>query len=160
MPGVRDRVVRVLLEENEGGINIAMTGEEIRRLARKYGQQAAKMFIDKFVDNGAEGWHEHRWVRFNTLIVAVRERVRVLREAVELDHHAVPLADQITRALSKAPLQDGGGRAGGSALTGTGDLLGAELKALLELARELDRIHGKPSYLASPRPSLRIRHPT
>jgi hypothetical protein len=138
-----------------------MTGDEIRQLAGKYGQQAAKKFIEKFVDKGAKGWREHRWVRFNTLIVAVRERVRVLREAVELDHHAVPLADQITSALSKAPLRGPERERPADPLSPEQvDLLRAELKALLDLAKELDRIHGKPSYTASPRPSLRIRHPT
>ena len=48
MPGVRDRVVRVLLEEGEGGVNIKMSGQQIRDLAKNYGKPAADAFVTKF----------------------------------------------------------------------------------------------------------------
>ena len=52
MPGVRDRVVRVLLEEHEGGMNFNMRGSEILTLARRYGKEAAKEFVERFEKNG------------------------------------------------------------------------------------------------------------
>ena len=38
MPGVRDRVVRVLLEKGEGGVNIKMSRKQIRNLAKELWQ--------------------------------------------------------------------------------------------------------------------------
>jgi hypothetical protein len=41
MPGVRDRVVRVMLTEQEGGVNIKMSRTQILALAEYYGREAA-----------------------------------------------------------------------------------------------------------------------
>ncbi|MFO1268733.1 MAG: hypothetical protein U1F67_19395 [Rubrivivax sp.] len=70
--GVRDRVVRVYLKPGQGGVNIKMTREEIQALAEKQGKGAAKAFIERFAAEGSVGWREHRWVRLNRLLIALR----------------------------------------------------------------------------------------
>ena len=57
LPGYRDRIVHVGLEPNEGGLNINMPGELVRRLGN-YGAQAGIDMRHEF------DLDEHRWRRF------------------------------------------------------------------------------------------------
>lgn len=163
MPGVRDRVVRIYLEPGEGGVNIRMSADKIRRLGDKYGKPAANDFIRKFV-NGA-GWPEHRWVRFNTLLVALRERMENFGKAVDLGQHTQPLEPQIRAAANAAPLQGDPGHA--QPWPSETPLSAAQVQELLALVAALrqfeqafDQAGDTRPYRAVPRPSLRIRHPT
>jgi len=104
MPGVRDRVVRILLKPGEGGVNIRMSAQQIRDLANDYGYPAAREIYTRFV--ASRGWDEHRWVRFNALLTALRERIEGLAVAAELDRHTTPLSKQIEEAAGE-PALDG-----------------------------------------------------
>lgn len=100
-PGFRDRIVRVLQTEREGGINLAMSDETIERLARR-GEYAAKMIMDQFhqphypprVDGKptGTGWQNHQWVRFRALLSVLPAwaesygRGRALMEDAMLDN--------------------------------------------------------------------------
>jgi predicted acylesterase/phospholipase RssA len=165
MPGVRDRVVRVYLDPGEGGVNIRMGANKIRLLGEKYGKPAAEEFIRKFVDHAGKGWREHRWVRFNTLLVALRDRMENFGQSVELDRHTEPLKRQIHRARKSAPLRRDPDHVrtlpSESKLRSTqvGELL-ALLAALSQLEQAFDKAGDTRPYRAEPRPSLRIRHPT
>jgi predicted acylesterase/phospholipase RssA len=76
-PGFRDRIVRVLHTDREGGINLDMTDEMIERLARR-GEFAAKAIMDQFTEphyppmvDGmptSTGWTNHKWVRYRALL--------------------------------------------------------------------------------------------
>ena len=76
-PGFRDRIVRVLQTEREGGINLAMSDETIERLAQR-GEYAAKMIMDQFHQPHypprvggrptGNGWQNHQWVRYRALL--------------------------------------------------------------------------------------------
>ena len=164
MPAVRDRVVRIFLKPGEGGVNIAMTGAQIKDLSQRYGTAAAKALIERFAEPTSKGWDEHRWVRLNSLLVALRDRAEGLEAAARLDRHTVPLAAQITASQHTAPLVAPPDRAhwpSEDPLT-TGQV--SELdKLLLELTRLeqafRDAGHTRP-FMARPRPSLRMRHPT
>jgi hypothetical protein len=57
LPGYRDRIVHVGLEPNEGGLNINMPNELVRRLGN-YGALAGVDMRDEF------DLDEHRWCRF------------------------------------------------------------------------------------------------
>lgn len=155
MPGVRDRVVRVFLREHEGGINVRMRPEAIRQLAEEYGIRAAHAFIKRFIDG--PGWREHRWVRFNSLLVALRGRVGSVREAIRQRHHAMPLRDQITAAMVDPPLS-------GRKEQPITPEQAAELNALLDAIEQFEQAISKAGdttpYQPMPRPALRIRHPT
>jgi hypothetical protein len=71
-PGYRDRIVRVLQTDLEGGLNLNMDGPTIDRLSRR-GRAAATGMVEQF--NGQHytaptgtGWDNHRWVRYRALL--------------------------------------------------------------------------------------------
>jgi hypothetical protein len=155
MPGVRDRVVRVFLEPGEGGINIRMRSPEILKLAEKYGKAAADAILEKFIDG--DGWDEHRWVRFNVLLVALRDRVAQLRTAINQRQHAAPLRQQVHGAQTVPPL-DGAGRKEIGAEQAT-ELLRL-IDALEQFEVAFESAGNTKPYEPQPQPALRIRHPT
>lgn len=165
MPGVRDRVVRIYLAPGEGGVNIRMRGPTIEMLGQEYGQPAARMFIRKFLVADSRGWREHRWVRFNSLLVALRERMQNFGRAADLDRHTIPLAQQIADALQAAPLRkapnDNLPSPSETPLTAAHAV---ELATLVQALRDLEQAFAAAGntepYRAVPRPSLRLRHPT
>lgn len=78
MPGVRDRVVRVRLNENEGGMNLNMEPETIEKVAAR-GDNAARELVDRFVGSQnasipSEGWDDQRWIRFATALSMLEKR--------------------------------------------------------------------------------------
>lgn len=163
MPGVRDRVVRVLLKKEEGGINIKMSPEDIDNLAKNYGKPAAQEFIAKFAKDDC-AWLEHRWVRLNRLLISLRQQIEGLTFAADLNRRAQPLDVQIDDSLLNAPLRGPThGSPGPSEIPLTAEQFG-ELKGLLgaltKLERMFDRVGSHEPYKAVPRPSLRVRHPT
>jgi predicted acylesterase/phospholipase RssA len=155
MPGVRDRVVRIFLEEGEGGINLRLPPQEIMQLAEKYGRPAAAAFLKKFVDGPA--WDEHRWVRVNSLLVALRERVTAVSYAIRQRHRAIPLRQQVTDALARPPLR-------GPVETPIDAEQATELQTLIDALEALEQAFVNAGdhdpYDPNPRPSLRMRHPT
>lgn len=77
MPGVRDRVVRVRLGPNEGGLNLKMPDTVMQGLARK-GTEAAKELLTQFADQ-SPGWRNQRWVRLRVALHTLHSRFRELR---------------------------------------------------------------------------------
>ena len=170
MPGVRDRVVRVLLEEGEGGVNIKMSGQQIRDLAKKYGKQAADAFVTKFATENSPGWPEHRWVRFNRLLISLREQIDCFGFTAGLKRHTLPLEEQIDESVEalgkvRGPLQ---GHPNEEQQEPSEKPLKpeqvAELKHLLRALATFETTFQKAGdytpYKAMPQPSLRVRHPT
>jgi deferrochelatase/peroxidase EfeB/predicted acylesterase/phospholipase RssA len=164
MPGVRDRVVRIFLEESEGGVNVKMSKQAIDALTEKYGRPAAAAFLRKFADDGSPGWPEHRWVRFNRLLIALRQQIEGVKFAADLDRYTQPLSAQIEGSCNTAPLR---GSARGCPLPSEQPLdcsQARELEVLLAALSDLEESFHKAGdyspYVAVPRPSLRVRHPT
>jgi predicted acylesterase/phospholipase RssA len=165
MPGVRDRVVRLYLAQNEGGVNIRMPPQRIRMLGTTYGTPAAKAFIEKFQAAGSRGWQEHRWVRLNCLMISLRERIRNFSKAAKIDRHATPVEHQFKAALDTAPLGKPDFR---SRFWPSEEKLDKqqvdELRRLVAGLCELEKVFENPGekepYRAVPRSSLRMRHPT
>jgi len=163
MPGVRDRVVRINLLKNEGGVNIRMSADEITNLARTYGKPAAEAFIDKFALKDT-AWLEHRWVRFNRLLISLRQQIEGVAVAAGFDRYGEPLDARIADARVVPALRgpDLGKKSPSEEVLNTAQA--EELLDLLAELRELESVYGevgdnKP-YIAVPRPSLRVRHPT
>jgi hypothetical protein len=71
LPGYRDRIVRVLQSESEGGMNLRMSTDTIKGLAER-GETAGRVMVDQFntphYANGGTGWDNHRWVRYRALL--------------------------------------------------------------------------------------------
>ena len=142
MPGVRDRVVRVMLNDDEGGVNIRMSGEQIRRLADNYGRAAANEFEKKFARQGSPGWPEHRWVRFNRLLIALRDQLDGVGFAAGLSRHTPTLQQQLKEAAGKAPLR---GPRRGQPGASEEPLSGAQLRELQSLLELLSISHRSPT---------------
>jgi len=160
MPGVRDRVVQVRLKPDEGGLNLNMPPALITGLAG-YGQDAGQKLRHKFVPDDSEpgptaGWREHRWVRFQVLLAGLRGRLKALRVAAELPHHALPLRTQIQQATTQPPL----GGDGEQALTPPqAAALDQLLTALEQAEAAFDAAAVAQPYRPVPEPSVRVRPP-
>src|SRR5882724_80557 len=83
--GVRDRVVRVRLDENEGGMNLNMPNEVIRSVAMK-GGQAADNIIARFLGppppDGWDGWSAQRWARLDVFLYSLSQKIGGLLRAL------------------------------------------------------------------------------
>jgi len=107
MPGVWDRVVRIRLEKDQGGLNIAMPGKTILRVAHK-GVVAGRLLLDRFSEadapNGfASGWNEHRWARLIRLRAALGRHLQGVGWSSVPGRHAEAMTAQIERALDEPP---------------------------------------------------------
>lgn len=165
MPGVRDRVVRIYLARDEGGVNIRMGARKIQMLGKTYGKAAAMAFVDRFQSAGRGGWDEHRWVRLNCLMISLRERIRNFGKALDMDRHTTPLRDQFQAARLRAPLRKPARRR--RSWPSEQRLEEPQVEELEKLVRalcQLEKAFGDAGdhepYRAIPRTSLRMRHPT
>ena len=161
MPGVRDRVVRIRLKDGEGGVNLRMTRPEILHLANKYGRPAGQAFVHKFVQG--PGWDEHRWVRFNRTLIALRQQITGFRFAAHFDRHTQPLREQIDVALMAAPLRrhptDPPQPSEQPLTLAQAFELQALRQALERLENAFEQAGDTWPYNAVPRPTMRVRPP-
>jgi predicted acylesterase/phospholipase RssA len=71
VPGYRDRLVHVFLDQNEGGLNLNMSKEVLDALSG-YGTLAGQKLIDRFLEGMDDGkrtamtWDNHRWIRYRS----------------------------------------------------------------------------------------------
>lgn len=78
MPGVRDRVARVRLSKEEGGMNLNMEARLIKNIAER-GVDATRELLERFSGpspggGAAKGWDEHRFVRLHVLLKMLTAR--------------------------------------------------------------------------------------
>ena len=83
MPGYRDRIVTVYTSAEEGGMNLNMPQETVLHLSDR-GQGAATRLVRRFAGDQpgrvpAEGWDNHRWLRFRTATAAFSETLQSFR---------------------------------------------------------------------------------
>ncbi|HEX6037626.1 MAG TPA: hypothetical protein VFZ20_06295, partial [Longimicrobium sp.] len=109
VPGYRDRVAHVLLdEESEGGLNLNMPEGTIRNLGTR-GQLAARELARRFdpVNVPADTpltWDNHRWVRFRSSMQLLDELLRDIRDQYRLPNvGGRSYADLVARAKGAAP---------------------------------------------------------
>jgi predicted acylesterase/phospholipase RssA len=76
LPGYRERIAHVVLKPEEGGLNLAMDEETIRRLAG-HGQKAGEILRDKF------NLDAHRWRRFLVAMARMEETLDDIAKAYE-----------------------------------------------------------------------------
>lgn len=80
LPGQRDRIAHVLLDDHEGGLHLTMDPETITRVAAK-GAKAGRIMRERF---GGAAWTNHRWVRFLAFTPALEETLERWSEALPL----------------------------------------------------------------------------
>lgn len=107
MPGVRDRVVRVRLDRDEGGMNLNMEDKLIKAVAER-GGAAAQELIDKFLGpapaSGWDGWSSQRWIRLDVLIRALSDKVSGLQQALGPSvAYSKSYSNLVTMAATSAP---------------------------------------------------------
>jgi predicted acylesterase/phospholipase RssA len=162
LPGVRERVVRVGLYPGIGGLNILMTGDEIRGLA-DLGRQAALKLLRRYAlpapstsGKPSDGWNEHRWVRLNVLLNSLSEFVGGLTWAAAQERHGKPLRELIDRAVDEPPLS---GDKSLQLLPAQAAALAGALDVLMQAERTLTAPTAEQPYKPSPRPVMRVRPP-
>jgi hypothetical protein len=131
--------------------------------ASRYGLPAGKTLVEKFIDSSskkkpAPAWNEHRWVRFNTFLVGLRERIAALRAAAETAAYCKPLSQQIVDSRAEPPLR-------GSDPAGI-TLMGPQTQDLEHLLAALEKVETAFGQATSPQPfkpepppTLHIRPP-
>lgn len=115
MPGVRDRVVTVYKNgESNGGLNLKLEPHAILNLSYRNGVAAGKALVQKFLTDkaifnknlqGTPGWLDHRWVRFNSYVGALKVHLAGFSTAINNARGTPTIALQIDQAEQKAPLK-------------------------------------------------------
>lgn len=158
MPGVRDRVVRVRLEDGEGGMNLNMPKKKIKDVSDR-GQEAAKCLIDRFVSEAStistKGWDEQRWVRLRVLLRMFEKQLPPLKiESSPNVPYAKDFVTMIDAALGNTPPGN------------SQPMSVAEANALKDIIRcminfsDVVRVRANQCYFqAIPEPELRVRPP-
>ncbi|MBN1295729.1 patatin-like phospholipase family protein [bacterium] len=86
LPGFRDRIVRVPLAHDEGGLNLNMPPERIDDLAER-GMKAAELLQKHFdvpSDTGTTmTWDNHRWIRLRSYLASLEKSLNHLVAACE-----------------------------------------------------------------------------
>jgi hypothetical protein len=82
LPGFRDRIAQISLELREGGLNLTMPPDLIKKLA-DFGEEAGKAFVDRFsgepTPNCDLNWPNHRRLRMRSGLAAVSEVLAALK---------------------------------------------------------------------------------
>lgn len=105
MPGVRDRVARVRLNDKEGGMNLNMEAHLIKTIADR-GVQSTQELVQRFAiaPTGAaqpEGWDEHRFVRLHVLLKMIIARSPGLASALDATcRHATDFPKLLDNAMN------------------------------------------------------------
>ena len=152
MPAVRDRVVRVRLKADEGGVNLNMEARKIRDVAKR-GAEAARELIARF-QPPASGWDDQRWARFRVMLEALRNRFKQAGLALNQGApHMGSYDDLVREAMSQ--VRDGEGR---TLLPAEADALMAALKAMRQFETAVSSATDSSSEFAMmPSTDLKIR---
>jgi predicted acylesterase/phospholipase RssA len=78
VPGYRDRVAHVSMEDGEGGMNLTMDEDEITSLGER-GRAAAQRLVEAYTsddDDRVITWDNHRWARLRSSLCVLEEMHR------------------------------------------------------------------------------------
>jgi hypothetical protein len=86
LPGYRDRIAHVSLnDETEGGLNLNMPPELIVELGNR-GEQAARLLMEHFTlpaDKIELSWDNHRWIRFRSMMGLLEAMLEEIEFAIQ-----------------------------------------------------------------------------
>ena len=164
MPGTRDRIARVRLAPDEGGMNLNMPRQRIEALAER-GGQAAEALIARYVaptPDGppAPGWDQQRLVRLMVLLKTIEARAPGVLDALgRHTPHATAyqvLIERATQAAGAPPMAPPPGF--------ETPLTAAQQAALLDTLAALEHLMARAvdpadsfSFRPIPMPVLRVR---
>lgn len=94
MPGFRDRVIEIWLNDEEGGLNLEMEEETIKRLINR-GREAGRKLVKRYASDSTEklSWSDHRWVRFRSGMPGLIETILKFKWAVDADKSSPELLE-------------------------------------------------------------------
>jgi predicted acylesterase/phospholipase RssA len=84
LPGYRDRVVEIWLRPDEGGLNLSMPEDVIKRLI-DLGREGGIRLRDRFSDADdfeAMSWTGHRWTRYRSAMAGLTAALQQFRQSV------------------------------------------------------------------------------
>ncbi|MDO9258893.1 MAG: patatin-like phospholipase family protein [Polaromonas sp.] len=155
MPGVRDRVVRLRLHPQEGGLNLNMPTETITSVSSR-GLEAADDLIRRYLPSAdtarITGWDEQRWVRLNVFLRMLEKRLPGVRAALEQS----PASTDWEALIDLAGLD----KAAGFDRPITADeaqALRAMCALLKQFADDFMPLAQRLAFVAIPEPELRVR---
>src|SRR5215208_481382 len=109
VPGYRDRVVHVYLDESrQGGLNLDMPPEVIARLSAR-GRAAGELLRARYAELPTSptgvSWDNHRWVRYRILMDRIEDVLRKARESFDAPPEAGdrPYPALVARAEGEPP---------------------------------------------------------
>lgn len=83
VPGYRDRVAHVFLDDNEGGLNLNMPPDLIDTLGTR-GYYAGARLVEHFATppgtTSETSWENHRWVRYRSTMSVIADMLRGIYE--------------------------------------------------------------------------------
>ncbi len=167
MPGVRDRIARVRLDEDEGGLNLDMNESTIQSIAER-GKLAADELILRYAakspdDPQPEGWDEQRFVRLCALMKMLEARSPGILNALDSTcAHATDFGTLISRATqsndgNSAQVPPAGFEA--PLTMEQAKALEYAVDALKQLMTTLSNPDAQSVFRAIPEPELRVRPP-
>ncbi|MDX2194221.1 MAG: patatin-like phospholipase family protein [Gemmatimonadales bacterium] len=103
VPGFRDRVVHVYLDESrEGGLNLAMPDALVRTLAAR-GEAAGHLLVARYARGpqppGIVCWDTHRWTRYRTTMRLLDDTLARMRTAFRWPDALAPTYEERLRRL-------------------------------------------------------------
>jgi hypothetical protein len=159
LPHVRNRVARLRLNANEGGLNIGMGREQILTMAYRYGTKAGQLFVERFAEKHGQPSRqarEQRWVRLELLINGLRERLTGFSTSAAWTAHAVPMDEAVRQAVHVGPIKDT--RDSNRLTPKQADSLEGLIGELERLERVLAAAESQP-FKPRPEPEFRLRAP-
>lgn len=166
MPQVRNRMIRLALQDGEGQLNLAMPAETMLRMANDYGTLAGKALVCRFAprrDGPSRAWREHLYVRAQVELRGLRNHLRRYTEATTATGSSVPLQALFAEAVNQPPLASSDNRPDPTAARlkiDQAEALAHAVQAVQDLERELDRCAPDfGPYRPVPMPEVRLRPP-
>jgi hypothetical protein len=155
-PGYRDRIARIFLDVEEGGLNLTMPPDVLARLGAR-GQAAADALVDRFAVPGSPGLDNHRWVRLRSLLGLLDPLLRRFAREMDRDPRrdpadaARPAPEKSYRELCDSPPSYRW------TTVGQQDLARRVLQGLVETGKELEQASSNlESGAPRPTPVLRV----
>ena len=93
VPGYRDRIATIRLTRSEGGLNLNMPPETIKKLSAfgtLAGEQLRKRFNPKESDGSGLNWENQRWIRYRSFMSVFEQMLTRLKRGFEFASPDVP----------------------------------------------------------------------
>lgn len=159
LPGCRERIVRVYLGPDEGGLNLSMSQKALDDI-RGYGTRAGRALLERYPTFDGAGALEHRWVRLRSLMPALEAELRGLQKyGAKVSRGGESWWDAAERSFEElivASKQDAKGRMHGHLTDADEARLRIQLRALIAFAKTVYEAGAEPIESLNPASTVRV----